>query len=742
MRIKPSLFIAFRAAVVAIFAAWGTRVLLEPLLGERVPFITFFPAAFALAWWGGWRPTMIAALLSVPVLAFLILEPKYSLTITVPEYRAGLAIWFAVALATGWLGEQLHEARWKAQQSSAQAMAERERLRVTLASIGDGVIVTDEKGLVSSLNSAAESLTGWKTEAARGKLVEQVFRIVNEDTRHGVEDPCSKVLRTGAVVGLANHTLLISKDGSERPIDDSAAPISDESGKICGVVIVFREVGEQRQAEKALRRSERELADFFENAALPMHSVGPDGTILRANQAELDMLGYSRDEYIGRHIARFHVDKHVIDDILTRLSRGQILDNYEARLRCKDGSIKDVLITSSVLWDEGKFIHTRCFSRDITDHKEAKDALAFLAAASSSLAALVDRENALQQAVRMAVPFLADWCVVYVIDDAGAIDYHAHAHHDPQQELVLGEMLTKYPLDWNSDAATVRALRTGKSQLVSELSDAYFDDIAHSEEHRAMIGALASRAVIGVPLQIRDRTIGVIGLVMSDSGRQYTDRHVSLAENLAQRVATAVDNARLYHSVKDANRQKDEFLAMLAHELRNPLAAIRYAVALGQLSPAESREQLYEIIDRQTLNLARLIDDLLDVSRISRDKVSLRKEPIDAAVVVHRAAAAVRPLIDEKKHQLTVDVSDQPMPLLADPTRAEQIIANLLTNAAKYTPDHGDIAVRAARTTVRPSSKWPTRALVCRPRCSPTCLICLHKRTVRSIVRRAGWASV
>ena len=207
-------------------------------------------------------------------------------------------------------------------------------------------------------------------------------------------------------------------------------------------------------------------------------------------------------------------------------------------------------------------------------------------------------------------------------------------------------------------------------------------------------------------------------------------------------MATAVDNARLYHSVKDANRQKDEFLAMLAHELRNPLAAIRYAVALGQLSPAESREELYEIIDRQTLNLARLIDDLLDVSRISRDKVSLRKEPIDAAVVVNRAAAAVRPLIDEKKHQLTVDVSDQPMPLLADPTRAEQIIANLLTNAAKYTPDQGHISVRAARTVGRPSSKWPTRALVCRPRCSPTCLICLHKRTVRLIVRRAGWASV
>jgi signal transduction histidine kinase/CheY-like chemotaxis protein len=230
---------------------------------------------------------------------------------------------------------------------------------------------------------------------------------------------------------------------------------------------------------------------------------------------------------------------------------------------------------------------------------------------------------------------------------------------------------------------------------VSDLSKAYFDDLARSEEHRALIGSLASRSVISVPLQIRDRTIGVIGLVMSDSGRHYTERHLPLAENLAQRVATAVDNARLYHTVKEANRQKDEFLAMLAHELRNPLAAIRYAVALGQISPAESKDELYEIIDRQTQNLARLIDDLLDVSRISRDKISLRKEHVDATVILNRAVAAVRPLIDEKRHLLTLDMTNEPMPLFADPTRTEQIVANLLTNAAKYTPDHGQISVRA-----------------------------------------------
>ena len=240
------------------------------------------------------------------------------------------------------------------------------------------------------------------------------------------------------------------------------------------MVVVFRDVTHNRQAELELRRSERELTDFFENAAIPLHAAGPDGIILRANQAELDMLGYSRDEYVGHHVAEFHVDREAIENILARLARGEVMHNYEARLRCKDGSIKDVLVTSSVQWEDGKFIHTRCFTRDITYRKRAEESLAFLARASSELAALVDRESALQQAARLPVPFLADWCVVYVVDEHGDIDHYAHAHCDPDQEELLGEMLESYPLDWNSNTASVLALRTGKSQFMAELDRTRF----------------------------------------------------------------------------------------------------------------------------------------------------------------------------------------------------------------------------------------------------------------------------
>ncbi len=132
---------------------------------------------------------------------------------------------------------------------------------------------------------------------------------------------------------------------------------------------------QQKRSEEQLRQREEELADFFESASVGLHWVGPDGIILRANRAELELLGYSADEYIGHHIAEFHANGDVIADILRRLSAGETLQGYGAQMRCKDGSIRDVLIDSSVLWEGDEFIHTRCFTRDVTDRKRAEAAL-------------------------------------------------------------------------------------------------------------------------------------------------------------------------------------------------------------------------------------------------------------------------------------------------------------------------------------------------------------------------------
>ncbi|MBA2690607.1 MAG: PAS domain S-box protein, partial [Burkholderiales bacterium] len=223
---------------------------------------------------------------------------------------------------------------WK----TAELVQQREWFKVTLSSIGDAVITTDTEGKVTFLNPVAEALTGWKSNEASGQPLEKVFNIIDEKTRQPAVNPISKVLREGIVVGLVNHTALIAKDGGEVSIEDSAAPIKDAKG-ISGAVMVFHDVTQRRRAEEALRKSEKTLSDFFENAAVGLHWVGPDGKILRANRTELQLLGYSEEEYIGHHIAEFHADPPVIQGILTKLSGGETLHNREARLRCKDGSI-------------------------------------------------------------------------------------------------------------------------------------------------------------------------------------------------------------------------------------------------------------------------------------------------------------------------------------------------------------------------------------------------------------------
>ena len=230
------------------------------------------------------------------------------------------------------------------------------------------------------MNGVAESLTGWSQAEVAGRPLTEVFRIVNEQTRLPVENPALRALREGTVVGLANHTILIARDGTERPIDDSAAPMRNEAGDTIGTVLVFRDVSQSRRTEQELRQKKDELTDFVENATVGLHWVAADGTIIWANQAEMDLLGYPQEEYVGRNIAEFHVDWSVIEDILRRLTNREELQGYEARLRCKDGSIKVVSINSSVLWEGDRFIHTRCFTRDVTEQKRAVEVRARLAA--------------------------------------------------------------------------------------------------------------------------------------------------------------------------------------------------------------------------------------------------------------------------------------------------------------------------------------------------------------------------
>ncbi len=223
-----------------------------------VPFIFFYPAIVVTAWYGRRSPALLAIALSALTADWFFIEPRHSFRLDQPSEAVALVAFVIVNLILVAAVELMHSARERlatelAQRlrAEAQLAAEKELLATTLISIGDAVIVTDEKGTVTSLNAEAERLTGWRSDEASGKPLAE---IVNEQTRRPVENPVEKVLRLGTVTGLANHTVVMSKDGHETPIDDSAAPMRHDTGPILGVVLVFRDVTEQRRSQQESAR--------------------------------------------------------------------------------------------------------------------------------------------------------------------------------------------------------------------------------------------------------------------------------------------------------------------------------------------------------------------------------------------------------------------------------------------------------------------------------------------------------
>jgi len=243
----------------------------------------------------------------------------------------------------------------------------RARLAAIVESSDDAIISKDLHGIITSWNRGAERLYGYTEAEAVGQ---SVTMLMPADLRVE-ETPILEIIRRGEAVS-HYETKRRRKDGTSVEISLTVSPLKNARGEVVGASKIARDITERKQRENALRRTEEDLRDFVEHASVGMHWVGPDGIILWANRAELEMLGYTREEYIGHHIAEFHADPPVIEDILQRLTRRETLHECAARLRCKDGSIREVLINSNVLWDGDEFIHTRCFTRDVTERKQAE----------------------------------------------------------------------------------------------------------------------------------------------------------------------------------------------------------------------------------------------------------------------------------------------------------------------------------------------------------------------------------
>jgi PAS domain S-box-containing protein len=578
---------------------------------------------------------------------------------------------------------------------------QQELLRVTLASIGDAVIATDTQGHVTFLNPVAEALTGWLQAEAQGQPLEAVFAILDERTQQPSEHPVARVLREGKVVGLGNHTVLVARDGAQRPIEDSAAPIRDATGQSVGVVLIFRDVTEERRARAELRNQEQRFRQLADAMPQIVWSAGPEGNIDYLNRRWTDFTGLAQTVGNQGWATLLHPDEAptAAERWAASLRSG---DRFEMELRLFDRREQQYrwhLIRTVAARDaEGKVVRWIGTSTDIHEQKRAAESAHYLAEASAALAVVVDYKSTLQKVANLAVPYFADWSAVDVAED-DTLRRLAVAHQNPEKVELAHALARHYPISLEAKGGIGAVFRTGKPEILTDLPDALLAQGARDERHLQLLRGLGLKSYICVPLVVAGNTLGVLTFATAESGRRYTHADLALAMDLANRAAVAVENTRLYQALRDTDRRKDEFLATLAHELRNPLAPIRNSLQILKMPhvDAETVERSRDMMERQLQHLVRLVDDLLDVSRVMRGKIELRKERVELAAVVARAVETVQAQMDSQHHELSVRLPPDSLPVDADPVRLAQVVGNLLTNAAKYTEPGGRIALTAER---------------------------------------------
>jgi PAS domain S-box-containing protein len=427
-------------------------------------------------------------------------------------------------------------------QERSRLREQQEWLRVTLGSVGDGVIATDTAGRVVFLNPVAQTLTGWTQRDAEGQHLGTVLPIIHEETRRPMEPEIAKVIQEGAIVSLGNHAVLVARDGTERAVDDSAAPTKDSEENITGMVLTFRDVTERRRADGRLREESRKTQEAEERLRMmvegvtdyALFSLDAQGRVTSWNTGAEHLLGYGEAEVLGKPFSIFFTPEDI---------------------------------------QAGK----------------------------------PDRE--LHRAATEGCGSNNNWIV----------------RKDGSQFWAEG---STYPL------------RDGELR-------------------------------------------GYVTIFRDLSERKQME------EELRTRAEALVEN----------DRRRNEFLAMLGHELRNPLAPILTGLTiLGQektISPVV--EQARAIMERQAKHLVRLVDDLLDMARITRGQIELRKERVALNDLLDRAVETVEPLVAAQRHDLSVSPPRGTLWLDVDPARIQQVLVNLLTNACKYTPAEGEICLTVHR---------------------------------------------
>lgn len=545
--------------------------------------------------------------------------------------------------------------------SIGQAIYDREYTKAILNTMKEPVVVLDPALHVRTANQAFYKLFGVTREEVQNVSLADLgdhewkrsalWNSLKERTNDDVE---FKTFEIECDFSAGRKTVLLEASRFSQNGDTS-------------LLLVFQDITERKSADEQLRRTQEELRDFVENATVGMHWVGPDGIILWTNHAELKLLGYSREEYVGHHIAKFHVNQLTIEDLLQRLSDGETLIEYPVQLRCKDGTTRDVLIDANAFREEGRFVHTRWFMRDITERKQAEKTL-------------LEREHYFRQMID-ALP-----AAIYTTDADGRLTHFnpaavAFSGRTPalgtDQWCVTWKLFcpdgTPMPHDQCPMAIALKEGRTVRgTEAIAERPD----------------GTRIWFAPYPTPLHDPEgNLIGGINMLVDITERKAAEAALHLAQ------AQLADRARLLEGLvlertshlQETTQQLEAFIYSVAHDLRAPLRGMNgfaeilkegYASVLG-----EKGMSYVNNIAQSASHLDQLLRDLLEYSRISQNKLTLG--PIGVESVVKSVVDQSRFEIAKSNAQIDI-ILPRPCFILGHPSMFATVLLNLIGNALKF----------------------------------------------------------
>jgi PAS domain S-box-containing protein len=457
-----------------------------------------------------------------------------------------------------------------------------------------------------------------------------------------------------------------------------------------------------REAERRAQEARALVDVVMENAPLGIGIFDRALRYLRVNAALAQINGVAAEGHVG------HTVFEIVPDIAETMTRDiqQVLDRGVQLTRDVSGhtpahgkELRHWLVSYYPLRaGGGPVFAVGTMVVDVTERRQVEDRQRFLAEASRILSSSLDSEAILTSIAQVIVPALADWCTVDVLE-AGEIKRIAVAHVTPEKVALARELQRRWPLDPNASQGVPNVLRTGKSEWLAEIPATVLENSIADPERLATLKALGLHSYMCVPLVARGVTFGAISFVTAESGKRYTEEDLAFAEELARRASLAVENARLYTEAQAAVRAREDVLAFVSHDLKNPLTSIvMNATLLKRATPeGEAGDKLRkhsEMIVRAADRMNRLVHDLLDWASLRAGRLTVTPKDVEVAGLLQESASLLQSVAAMKEQTLTVETPAD-LIIAADRDRLLRVLSNLVGNALKYTPDRGTIVMRA-----------------------------------------------